>query len=290
MRRRTKFNINPKHLFISGALLCFVLIFVSFQYKEQLSPVKTAAGNVISPMQNGINSIGHAISDQVEKLSSLNKLLKENATLKNQVGNLSYENKILLQDKYELDRFRDLYKLDKKYADYPKVGARVIDADPNSWYNSFRIDKGADDGIAVNMNVIAGNGLVGIVEEVGKNWARVKSIIDDSSNVSGMFLKTSDQCIVNGDLELYNSGVIGVELISKDAKVSDGYEVVTSPISDKYLQGILIGYISDLTVDPNNLTKTAHLTPAVDFDRLEEVLIITELKEPLVDIDDTKKK
>ncbi len=283
MRRRTKFNINPKHLFITGTLLCFVLIFVSFQYREQLSPVKTAVGNVIAPMQKGINSIGRAISGQVDKLTSLNKLLKENATLKDQVGTLSYENKILLQDKYELDRFRDLYKLDKKYADYPKVGARVISADPNSWYNSFRIDKGTDDGIAVNMNVIAGNGLVGIIEEVGKNWARVKSIIDDSSNVSGMFLKTSDPCIVNGDLELYNSGVIGVELISKDADVSDGYEIVTSAISDKYLQGILIGYISDLTVDPNNLTKTAHLTPAVDFDRLEDVLIITELKEPLVD-------
>ncbi len=283
MRRRTKFNINPKHLFITCALLCFVLIFVSFRYSERLSPVKTAVGNVITPMQEGINSVGRAISDQVDKLTSYSKLLKENASLKEQVSTLSYENKILLQDKYELDRFRDLYELDKKYADYPKVGARVISADPNNWYSSFRIDKGTDDGIAVNMNVIAGNGLVGIIEEVGKNWARVKSIIDDSSNVSGMFLKTSDPCIVNGDLELYSSGVIGVELISKDADVSEGYEVVTSSISDKYLQGILIGYISDLTVDSNNLTKTAHLTPAVDFDRLEEVLIITELKEALVD-------
>ncbi|WFR54758.1 rod shape-determining protein MreC [Anaerocolumna sp. AGMB13025] len=289
MRRRTKLNINPKHLFIAGALSCFVLIFVSFQYREQISPVKTAVGNVISPMQDGINSIGRGISDQVARFTSLNRLLKENASLKEQVAALSYENKTLLQDKYELDRFRDLYKLDKKYADYPKVGARVISADPNSWYNTFKIDKGTDDGIAVNMNVISGNGLVGIIEEVGKNWARVRSIIDDSSNVSGMFLKTSDPCIVNGDLQLYNSGVIGVELISKDADVSDGYEVVTSPISDKYLQGILIGYISDLTVDPNNLTKTAHLTPAVDFDRLQDVLIITELKEPLVDADTPKK-
>lgn len=281
MRRRTKININPKHLFITGAFLCFVLIFVSFQYKEQLSPVKTAVGNVISPMQDGINSIGYGISGQFDKFTSMNKLMKENAALKEQVDTLSYENKILLQDKYELDRFRDLYQLDKKYADYPKVGARVISADPNSWYNSFLIDKGTEDGITVDMNVIAGNGLVGIIEEVGINWARVRSVIDDSSNVSGMFLKTSDPCIVNGDLELYNSGVIGVELINKDADVADGYEVVTSDISDKYLQGILIGYISDLTVDPNNLTKTAHLTPAVDFDRLQDVLIITELKEPL---------
>lgn len=281
MRRRTKININPKHLLITGVVVCFGLIFVSFQYKEQLSPVKTAVGNVLSPMQDGINAVGRSISDQFDRFTSLNKLLKENAELREQVNNLSYENKILLQDKYELDRFRELYKLDKKYADYPKVGARVISSDPNTWYNTFKIDKGSDDGIAVNMNVIAGNGLVGIIEEVGKNWARVRSIIDDSTNVSGMFLKTSDTCMVNGDLELYNQGVIGVELISKDADIEDGYEVVTSAKSDKYLQGILIGYVSNIRVAPDNMTKTAYLTPAVDFDRLEDVLIITELKEPL---------
>jgi rod shape-determining protein MreC len=281
MRRRTKFNINPKHLLIICSILCFVLILVSYLYREQLSPVKTAAGTAITPMQNGINSVGRAISNQVDRLTTLSKLMKENDTLQERVDTLSYENKILLQDKYELDRLTELYKLDRKYADYPKVAARVISADPNNYYNTFKIDKGKDDGIEVNMNVMAGNGLVGIVEEVGKNYAVIRSIIDDSSNISGMFLKTSDPCIVKGDLELYSNGVIGVELISKDAKIEDGYEVVTSNLSDKYLQGILIGYVTDITVDANNLTKTAHLTPAVDFDRLEEVLIITELKEPL---------
>lgn len=279
MRRRTKYNVNPKHLLIICSILCFVLIIVSYLYKEQLSPVKTAAGTVITPMQNGINSVGRAISNQFDKLTTLSKLIKENDSLQEQVDTLSHENKILLQDKYELDRLRELYKLDQKYADYPKVAARVISADPNNYYNTFTIDKGNDDGIEVNMNVIAGNGLVGVVEEVGKNYATVRSIIDDSSNISGMFLKTSDPCIVKGDLELYSTGVIGVELISKDADIEDGYEIVTSNISDKYLQGILIGYVTDITMDSNNLTKTAHLTPAVDFDRLQEVLIITELKE-----------
>ncbi|BCJ95039.1 cell shape-determining protein MreC [Anaerocolumna cellulosilytica] len=281
MRRRTKFNINPKHLLIACSVLLFLLIILSFLYKEQLSPVKTVFGNVVTPMQNGINSIGKGIAAQFDKFTSLNELRKENAELKEQLDTISHENKILLQDKYELDRFRDLYELDKKYADYPKVGARVIGAGPNNGYNIFTIDKGSRDGIAVDMNVIAGDGLVGIVEEVGKNYATVRSIIDDSRNISGMFLKTSDSCIVNGNLQLYSKGVIGVELISKDAEVYDGYEVVTSHISPKYLQGILIGYVSNIKMDSNNLTKTAYLTPAVDFDRLEEVLIITEVKEKL---------
>lgn len=281
MRRRTRFNLNPKHVFIAVAILCFALMFLSYQFGDELSPFKAAVGNIISPMQKGINTVGHSVFNGFEKIASLKKLEEENTRLKEENNVLSYENKILLQDKYELDRFRDLYKLDKKYADYPKVAARVIGADPNNWFNSFEIDKGSDDGIAVDMNVIAGNGLVGIVEKVGKNHSTVRSIIDDSTRVYGMFLKTSDSCVVRGDLELLEKGVIGVELIKKDAEIQDGYEVVTSNISDKYLQGILIGYISNITVDSNNLSKTAYLTPAVNFERLEEVLIITEVKEKL---------
>lgn len=281
MRRRTRLNLNPKHVFIAVAILCFAFMFLSYQFGSELSPVKTTVGNIISPMQKGINTVGHAVFSQFEKIASFNELLEENTRLKEEMNVLSYENKILLQDKYELDRFRDLYKLDKKYADYPKVAARVISADPNNWFHTFTIDKGSKDGIAVDMNVIAGNGLVGIVEEVRKNNAVVRSIIDDSSSVSGMFLKTSDTCVVRGDLEKLENGVIPVELIKKDAEIYDGYEVVTSNISDKYLQGILIGYISNITVDSNNLSKTADLTPAVDFENLQEVLIITELKEKL---------
>ena len=282
MRRRTKINVNPKYFLIVCTILCFILILVSFQYKEQLAPVKTAVGNVIAPMQKGINSVGHAIADQFYKFTTIAELMDENARIKEENNILSYENKILLQDKYELDRYRELFQLDQKYADCPKVAARVISADPNNnWYNVFFIDKGANDGIAIDMNVIAGNGLVGIIEETGKNYSKVRSIIDDSSYVSGMFLKTSDPCMVRGDLKLLDNGVIGVENISKDAQIQDGYEVVTSHISDKYLQGILIGYVSDIKVDAGNLTKTAYLTPVVDFNRLDEVLIITELKKPL---------
>ena len=239
-------------------------------------------GNVIAPMQNGINHIGYSISSQFNKFTTMSKLLEENESLKEQLDAVSYENKILWQDKYELDRLRDLYELDKKYADYPKVAARVISVDPNNWYHRFSINKGSKDGIAVGMNVIAGNGLVGIIEEVNTNYATVRTIIDDDSYVNGMFLKTSDNCFVKGDLQLYANGVIAVEHISKDADVKDGYEVVTSHNSDKYLQGILIGYVSDISLDSSGLTKTAYLKPAVNFERLQEVLIITELKETIV--------
>lgn len=279
MRRRTKITIEPKYILTACIILCLIAIFVSFRYSEALRPVKTSIGNVMAPMQKGINSIGGHISDLVDDFRSLQSLQVENVKLEEELSNISYENKILQQDKYELENLRKLYQLDEKYASYPKVAARVISKDTNNWYNSFLIDKGTEDGLAVDMNVLAGNGLVGVITETGKNHSRIRSIIDDSSNVSGMFLKTSDTCIVTGDLKLIDQGMINVSLISKEAKIEDGYEIVTSNLSDKYLQGILIGYINEITVDANNMTKSGYLTPAVDFDRLDTVLIITELKE-----------
>lgn len=282
MRRRTKINLSPKHILIICIVICISLILVSFRFNDKLAPVRGAVGTAVTPMQNGINSVGTLISDRLDIFTNTNKLLKENAKLKNQVNNLSYENKMLLQDKYELDNLRNLYKLDKKYLDYPKVAANVISKDTNNWYNVFTIDKGTKDGLKKNMNVLAGNGLVGIITQAYYNYSIVRSIIDDDSNVYGMFLKTSDNCIVHGDLQLMDKGKIRVELISKDAKIQDGYEVVTSQISPNFLQGILIGYVNDIKLDSSKLTKTAYLTPAVDFDHLEQVLIITQLKEPLI--------
>ena len=177
---------------------------------------------------------------------------------------------------------RDLYQLDSQYEGYEKVGARIIAKDAGNWFHSFVIDKGEEDGISIDMNVIAGSGLVGRVVDVGPNWAKVTSIIADNSNVSGKVLATSDHLVVSGDLELYGSGVIKFEkLVDSADKVVEGDKIVTSNISDKYLPNILIGYINVLNVDANNITKSGQLTPAVDFEHLEEVLVITQLKQSI---------
>ena len=279
-KRRSDFEFDPKYLWIFCIILCLVLMFVSYRFPERFSGVKTFAGNLMAPMQRGINTVGRGISDKLEAFRSVKALRAENEQLKAKVEELTATNQQLTQDKYELDGLRRLYDLDAKYMDYEKVAARVIASDTNNWFYSFIVDKGSEDGIKAGMNVMAGNGLVGIVSETGKNWSRVRSIIDDNCNVSGMSIETQDTCIVSGDLKLMKEhGVIRVEMISMDASMKDDYEIVTSHISDKYLQGILIGYIQDIEVDSSNMTKTAYLIPAVDFKRLDEVLIVTELKE-----------
>ena len=152
--------------------------------------------------------------------------------------------------------------------------------DGTNWFSTFTIDKGKKQGIAKGMNVIAGKGLVGIVTDVGPNYAKVRSIIDDSSNVSAMVLTTKDNFNVSGSLMSMNKSKVlpFTELRDEKNKVKQGDPVVTSYVSDKYLQGILIGYIYNVEDNANNLTKSGSITPVVDFQHLQEVWVITTLK------------
>ena len=278
-RRRRKNWIHPKTLYIALSVICVLLVVISFRFSDRFSSVKTMVGNFVTPMQKGINSVGKSISDKFDLLSSKESLLAENKELQEKIDSLSYSNKILVGENKELENYREMYKLDKKYPDYPKVAATVISREGNNWFNIFYIDKGKKDGVNVDMNVISGNGLVGIVSEAGEHYAKVRSIIDDKSNVSSMFEKNGETCMVKGNMESIYNGYIDVEMISNSADIKEGDEIVTSHVSDKFLQGLSVGFVKDIQTDDSTLTKTAHLTPTVNFDQLEYVLVITQLKD-----------
>ena len=226
-----------------------------------------------------MNAIGTWISDKGEYLFHTTDLRSENAGLQKKVDELTAENSDLLQNQDEYERLKDLLDLKDEYSNYPTIAARIIAKDSGNWFNVFTINKGSKDGIQEDMNVIADGGLVGIVTSVGSNWATVRSIIDDYSNVSAEISSTSDNCIIAGNLKLIDEGKISlVKLTDADNKVTVGDKVVTSEISNRFLPGILIGYVSEIGMDSNNLTKSGSITPVVDFGHLHEVLVITQLK------------
>ena len=281
---KKKMNDSGKSKLVLTILtaVCVVLIILSFTTDAVSGPLHYVTG-VITPIQSGMNAIGTWISDKGEYLFHTTDLRSENAGLQKKVDELTAENSNLLQNQDEYERLKDLLDLKDEYSNYPTIAARIIAKDSGNWFSTFTIDKGSKDGIAADMNVMAGSGLVGIVTEVGPTWAKVRSIIDDSSNVSAMVLSTSDRCIVSGDLSLMSDNQIRFgQMENNDNTVSVGDQIVTSYISDKYLQGILIGYVSEVTVDSNNLTRSGYITPAVDFKNLQEVLVITTTKADLV--------
>ncbi len=280
MKKKNRYHMQTKHLIAVMTILCIGLIALSLSSRFSFAPVRSALGYVIVPFQNGINVVGDWLTEQKNGFQSMKELAQENEELKAQVDELEAKNSTLVQDQEEVDRLRTLYNLDQDYSEYDKVAAQVIGKDAGNWYNTFIINRGSEDGIAVDMNVIAGAGLAGIVTEVGPHWATVRSIIDDTSNVSATVTSISQNCIVTGDLEMMDEGKIRfIQLTDREDQVQEGDKVVTSSVSSKFLRGILIGYISDVETDSNNLTKQGTIIPAVDFDNIQEVLVITQLKQ-----------
>ena len=250
MKRKNQFSTSNKYWLLILAIICIVLMGLSGFAESGKGPLSWAAGYTIVPMQKGINRVGMWIGDVSENFATLQEIKKENKELKSRLEEMTTENNRLQQNSATLERYKELYKMDQNTADYPKVAANVIASENSNWFSKFTIDKGSNDGIREDMNVLSGTGLVGIVTEVGPNWATVSSIIDDK-NVSAMILTTFDKCIVSGDLQT--------------------------------LQGLLVGYISEVNVDSNNLTRSGYIIPATDFKELQEVLVITTTKQDLID-------
>ena len=270
---------KSKYIFIILTVLCVMMVVLSSIKDGLMNPLRNAVGTVLVPMQTGVNRVGRGLYSRWEKHKSLVEAEEENTKLQAKIDTLTEENNILKQNEEELRRLRELYALDQDYLQYKKVAARVIAKDSENWFQVFRIDKGSKDGIKVDQNVMSKGGLVGIVTDVGLNYATVRSIIDDESRVSCMGIQSSDTCIVAGDLKLYEEGRLRISNMKKDAVIQDGDRIVTSNISSKFLPGILVGFAIDIQVDEKRLMKNGYLIPAADFTNLEEVLVLTDRKE-----------
>ncbi len=270
---------RSKYILIGLSVFCILLIGVTSFVDGFLSPLRTGMGFFLNPIQSGINKAGTSLYNSVSNYSSLKNAMEEKQVLQAQIDSLIEENSRLQAEQFELERLRDLYQMDQDYLQYEKIGARVIAKDSGDWFQVFRINKGSADGVRVDANVIAGGGLVGIVTDVGAHYATVRSIIDDVSRVSAMAQQSGDICIVGGDLTLFDEGRLRITNIAENGDIKDGDRIVTSNISAKFLPGILIGYATDITTDSTRLTKSGYLVPVAQFDSLQEVLVITELKE-----------
>lgn len=280
MRKKKQNKFPAKYVLLIMTIFCAVIIGCSLKTSGS-GPVSAAAGAVLAPMQKGVNQLGSGLTNLREHLRTKKSLEKENEELRTQLADAQQNLNQVQLNQEELDNLKSLYDMDQNYADYDKIAANVIGKDAGNWFSVFLIDRGSNDGITVGMNVLADGGLAGIVIQVGPNYAKVRSIIDDNSNVSARNLSTSDLCVVSGSLKTMNeSSLIDFDdLRDKEDQAKVGDQIVTSNISDMFLEGIPIGYITDIKTDSNNLTKSGHIATIVDFEHLDDVFVILQTKD-----------
>ena len=296
MRFDRRKDIHPKYLLLTFTIIGIVLIVLSYAAAPKVAGIRRFTSKLITPIQKGINEIGLWTDSKMKNLNEIKTLTDENEALQAELASCkqeitNYQNKML-----ELQELRDLYDLDESYPDYEMTAAHVFAKDSTSWFSTFYIDKGTKQGLFKGANVLCGDGVAGhhgltcllhekpfdgvagIITECFDDYAKVRAVIDDNSNISAKVMPANALCTVEGDLNLYDSGYLLVENIDKDANVSIGDKVVTSPISDLYHSGLIIGYVAKTSYDTNNLTMTAYITPAVDFSNITDVLVITAEK------------
>lgn len=280
MRKKKQSKFPAKYVLLIMTILCAVIIGCSLKASGS-GPVSAAAGAVLAPMQKGVNQLGSGLTNLREHLRTKKSLEKENEELRTQLADAQENLNQVQLNQEELDNLKSLYDMDQNYAGYDKIAANVIGKDAGNWFSVFLIDRGSNDGITVGMNVLADGGLAGIVIQVGPNYAKVRSVIDDNSNVSARNLSTSDLCVVSGSLKTMNeSSLIDFDdLRDKEDQAKVGDQIVTSNISDMFLEGIPIGYITDIKTDSNNLTKSGHIATIVDFEHLDDVFVILQTKD-----------
>ncbi|MBO6114793.1 MAG: rod shape-determining protein MreC [Lachnospiraceae bacterium] len=281
MRYDRKKDISPKYLLLALTIICVALMIISFFAQDKIAFIKKYTNMVVSPIQQGINKIGVWTDSKLENLKEIEELNKKNKELQTQIDDYKEQITVYQNKMAELEELRALYELDETYPDYNKTAAHVFAKDSTSWFSIFYIDKGTEDGMFVGANVMCHDGLAGIITECYEDYSKVRAVIDDNSNISAKIMPSNALCTVEGNLNTYQEGVLVVKNIDKDAKITVGDKVVTSHISERFHQGITVGYIAEITYDTNNLTITATITPAVDFDDISDVLIITDKKQDI---------
>ena len=259
--------------------MCIVLLGLSVFSDSFLQKTRSLFGKIITPMQEGMSNIGEWVEDRFEVFGDVRELREENEELKKKNRELEDQIAKSQAELTELADLSSLYSLDQLYPEYHTTAARIFSVDSSGWFNEFYINKGLNDGIYEDCNVLYEGGLLGIVIESYDSYSRVRAIVDDRSKVTGAIGQNGALCTVEGSLSTYKNGYLLATDIDKDAKVTIGDRVITSNVSDRFLYGLTIGYVSELIPDPNNLTMTAHIRTAVDFSEVRDVLVIMDRKQ-----------
>ena len=276
-RKKYRFHFKPTYALIILLIIAAISVVSSLQHPDHVGIIPKSLSSLIIPIQKGLTRIGFDF--QSGEQATMEQLKTENEFLKDQMDDL--EEKIFNYEKQqtELKRLRELYQLDKEFEVYNMTAARVIGKGESNWFSTFLINKGSNDGLKKNMNVVSKDGLIGFLSDVYPTYSKVTTIIDESSGVSAEFLKSEVLCMVHGDMQQIQTGTLPVINIDSEAEVKKGDVIVTSSISSKYLPGLRIGIAGDVTMDESSLSKISIVTPSVNFKNIHEVLIITTLKE-----------
>lgn len=258
---------------ITISILIF-LVAVSNVKIEKISQIGNPFTGFVNAIQNGMVYLKNKIAGNDSFFVNIEEMKKENEKLKKENSELQQSLRELEILKAENSTLKEYVNLTDKYAEYTTHPANVIQSDISNYSKIIIINAGKNDGIDVNMTVISDKGLVGHVISVTDNTAKVQTIIDTSSTVASTISTTRDSISARGVIDSNNE--LTATFIPTEANVLEGDSVETSGIGGIYPKGIHIGTIKKVVNTKNITNRYAIIETAVDFAKLETVLVITK--------------
>ncbi|WP_026485707.1 rod shape-determining protein MreC [Caldanaerobius polysaccharolyticus] len=257
-------------------LTIVILMLVILSAKTYNAPYVNKVGNYISfivrPTQRVLYAVSQYVNDVFASIAEIGSLKKENIALKNEVLKLRKENLRLAELTIENKQLKDMLNFKKQNPDIKLVGANIVAINSLDTFDSLIIDVGKSDGVKPGMAVITSEGLVGKVTQVADKWCKVLTILDQTSAVSAIDVRTRDNGIIHGNEE--NNGMLTMEYIPVDSQMKAGDDIVTSGLGGVFPKGLYVGKVQNVTKSTGSLMKIAKVKPAADFKRLEYVYVV----------------
>lgn len=240
------------------------------------APVQNAVGILSAPFRAAISATANWIDDRIRFAEEFDALKEENADLKQRIAKLEEENRQAQADSAENERLRQLLNLRPQQRDFQYETAMVVDHTRSNWTRTLTLNKGSAMGIEPKDCVINAEGyLVGVVTEVGANWCTVLTTVDTDFEIGATVFRSGEAAIAAGDFNLMPDGLLRLNFISADSALLNGDLVTTSGLGGYYPPGLVIGSVEEVIIDDSGAMDYALLSPAVDFNDLTEVFVIT---------------
>lgn len=229
---------------------------------------------VTYPVRAAFNTVARGFRGFGEYFTQYNALKEENLSLKQELDELQSK---LDRAEVALDEnewLRKYFGISETELDLELIGANVVGYETGNTDTVYMLDKGSINGIAVNMAVITEDGIVGCVTEVGLNWCKITSIVEDSFAVGAYVARTGEHGIIKGDYSRRADGTCLMSSLPENSEVKEGDLVLSSGIGSVYPVGITVGKVISVSSDPATRTKTAIIEPAAKFDGIKKVMVI----------------
>ena len=272
------FSFRVVAAFIVIILICLGLIVYSGATGRS-NPVSDGIGVVMAPLQKGVTKVANVISQGKAYFEGYDALEEENAELKKRVSELEQKERDADIALEENDRLRSLLGIQERNRSFKLQTAEVIARSPGEWATTISLDKGSNQGIAVNDLVITEEGnMVGYVSNVAPTYCDVTTVIDTNMQAGALVTRTREAAIAEGDYTLMSEGNLRLSYLEPDSDVVIGDTVETSGRGGVFPKGIMIGTIERVVPEDNGISNYAVIKPFVNVEKITNVAIITDFE------------